>query len=282
MSHNNILVITGMHRSGTSMITQWLHKCGLPIGDRLLGALIGNTEGHFEDLDFMDFHSQVLEDQGKAHNGLSEGVVHEMDAAATQKLVALIARKNGQHAAWGWKDPRTCLFLSIYRRLLPEAKYLVIVRDHAAVVNSLISRIYLSIEKKYMTRSRFSGWLWKTFRRKLRKKKLYRMLTEKYLKVCIMYNEEILYHTQQIAKDQYRVVDYKGLITSDRSVFLHLHDNWGIPLQYMPFSDVYKGSLLHPPDDLSPFVKDKSLLAKAAELERALRMLIPAEDGHTG
>ena len=279
---NPILVITGMHRSGTSMITQWLYKCGLPVGDRLLGALIGNAEGHFEDLDFMDFHSQVLEDQGHAHNGLEGGVIHELDEAATQKLIALIDHKNGQYAAWGWKDPRTCLFLAVYRKLLPEAKYLIIVRDHAAVVNSLISRTYRSIEEKYMTRSRFSGWLWKTFRRKLRKRKLYRIHTEKYLKVCIEYNEEILQHTRQIPPDQYRVVDYKKLIQSDKAVFSYLRDQWNFPLQYIPFSDIYKEKLVHAPADLSPYVKDKSLLARAAELERELRKLIPAEDGHRG
>lgn len=279
---NHILVITGMHRSGTSMITQWLHKCGLPVGDRLLEAMFSNTEGHFEDLDFMEFHSEVLESQGQTHNGLDGGVIQQMDEASTQKLLALIHHKNSQHTAWGWKDPRTCLFLSIYRRLLPEAKYLIIVRDHAAVVNSLISRIYLSIEKKYMTRSRFSGWLWKTFRRKLRKKKLYSKLTEKYLKVCITYNEEILHHARQISPDRYRVVDYKGLITSDRSVFQHLHNNWGFPLHYTAFGDIYKENLLHKPDDLSRFVKDKTLLAKAAELERELRKLIPAEVVHAG
>ena len=122
--NNKILVITGMHRSGTSLITQWLHKCGLPVGDRLLGALVGNAEGHFEDLDFVEFHTLELERQGMAGNGLDTRAVHEMDQAATQQLTALIAAKNGEHAAWGWKDPRTCLFLSVYRKLLPGAHYL--------------------------------------------------------------------------------------------------------------------------------------------------------------
>jgi len=41
------LVILGMHRSGTSLITQWLKNCGLSVGDSLHGADVGNAEGHF-------------------------------------------------------------------------------------------------------------------------------------------------------------------------------------------------------------------------------------------
>ena len=276
--NNKILVITGMHRSGTSLITQWLHKCGLPIGDRLLGALVGNAEGHFEDLDFVEFHSQVLESQGLAGNGLDNKAVHEIDEAATQQLTNLIGHKNEEHAAWGWKDPRTCLFLSIYHKLLPGARYLIIVRDHGAVVNSLISRIYRSAEKKYLNRSPFSAWLWKTFRKDLRKRKLYRTLTEKYLQVYIAYNEEILHHAQQLPADQYRVVDYKVLTKSDEPVFAHLKNSWNFPLHYIPFNDVYKENLLNTPVSLLPFVRDKSLLVKAMELEMRLRKLIPMEE----
>ena len=276
--NNKILVITGMHRSGTSLITQWLHKCGLPVGDRLMNALPSNPEGHFEDLDFVEFHARVLEKQGTGGHGLDDKAVHPMDAKDLQELGAIIADKNIQHTAWGWKDPRTCLFLSAYRRLLPDAVYLIIVRDYNSVVNSLISRAYRSAEKKYMTRSPFSALLWKTFRSKVRKRKLYREFAEKYLRVSIAYNEHILQHTRQLPKDRYRVVDYKGLTGSDNAVFAQLHKDWGFPLHYTSFKGVYKENLIHTPVSLLPFVKDKSLFTKAAELEAEMRKLIPAGD----
>jgi len=40
-SSNRVLVIIGMHRSMTSLLTQWLDKCGLQVGDDLHGAGIG-------------------------------------------------------------------------------------------------------------------------------------------------------------------------------------------------------------------------------------------------
>jgi len=107
---NNILVVTGMHRSGTSMITQWLNKCGLDIGERLLGALVGNEEGHFEDLDFVDFHTRVLEDHQIRGNGLADKAVHDISNTTRQELNTIIRSKNALHTEWGWKDPRTCLF----------------------------------------------------------------------------------------------------------------------------------------------------------------------------
>lgn len=271
---NNILVITGMHRSGTSMITQWLNKCGLHIGDRLLGALVGNEEGHFEDLDFVEFHTKVLEDHHIAGNGLADQAIHEIDGTVRQELNSIIHSKNTLHTEWGWKDPRTCLFLPVYRELLPDALYLIIIRDYASVVNSLVSRIYRSAEKKYVTRSRFAGWLWKTFRRHIRKRKLYSSLTEHYLKVCIAYNEEILQHTKLLAKDQYIVVDYKKLTSADKPVFDHLHDTWKFSLKYTGFNTIFKEKLLNAPVNLIPYIKDKNLLDKAEKLEMNLRSLI--------
>jgi len=160
--------------------------------------------------------------------------------------------------------------------VLPDARYLIIVRDYASVVNSLISRIYRSAEKKYINRSWFAGFLWKTIRRHFRKRKLYKTLTEHYLKVCIAYNEEILRHTQQLSPDQYIVVDYKKLTASDRPVFAHLHDVWKFSLHYTSFNSIYKEKLLNTPEDLVPYIKDKDLLVKAAQLEMQLRSLIPA------
>ena len=49
-----------MGRSGTSVITQWINKCGLSVGEELLGSAIGNVEGHFEDMDFLLIHEEIL------------------------------------------------------------------------------------------------------------------------------------------------------------------------------------------------------------------------------
>ena len=49
-----------MHRSGTSLITQWLYRCGLFVGERLFPPGPGNLDGHFEDMDFLELHVKFL------------------------------------------------------------------------------------------------------------------------------------------------------------------------------------------------------------------------------
>lgn len=57
-----VLVITGMHRSGTSFAASLLHDAGLYLGGRMLAPHASNPLGHFEDLEFYEF-DQI----GRAH-----------------------------------------------------------------------------------------------------------------------------------------------------------------------------------------------------------------------
>ena len=69
---NKTLIIAGMHRSGTSLITHWLNECGLQLGDDFLGAGLGNVDGHYEDLEFLKLHEEILEANNLPATGLME------------------------------------------------------------------------------------------------------------------------------------------------------------------------------------------------------------------
>ena len=121
------LIITGMHRSGTSLTASLLQSSGVNIGDRLMGRDTGNNKGHFEDLDFVNFHQQVLESQDINPAGWTEQQqikVPRQYLAAAKSLLA--ARQD--LPLWGWKDPRTTLFLDFWSDLLPDAKYILLYR----------------------------------------------------------------------------------------------------------------------------------------------------------
>lgn len=66
---NRTLLILGMHRSGTSLITHWLYRCGLEIGDTLFGPGLGKSEGRFEDVDFYNLHLEILRENKHHHSG---------------------------------------------------------------------------------------------------------------------------------------------------------------------------------------------------------------------
>ena len=58
MSHQ--LIIAGFHRSGTSLVSQLLHRAGLFLGYDLMGASFSNPHGHYEDIEVYDLHEQIL------------------------------------------------------------------------------------------------------------------------------------------------------------------------------------------------------------------------------
>src|SRR5258708_1329424 len=117
---SKVLIIIGMHRSATSLIAQWLQHCGLFIGKRLEGPDIGNIQGHFEDCDFLEIHQQLLKKRNYSSPGLVYTHVPEPDASEKRQLTNIIEAKSRENNEWGWKDPRTCLFLKVYRELLPS------------------------------------------------------------------------------------------------------------------------------------------------------------------
>jgi len=136
-----VLIISGMHRSGTSLLASLCQTAGLHIGERLMGPAESNPVGHFEDLDFYDFHQRAL-----AANGLGkEGFVATTEAIHVPgplQAVAkeLIATRNKLTQPWGWKDPRTVLFLDFWNSLLPNARWVFVVREPSQVIDSLFRR----------------------------------------------------------------------------------------------------------------------------------------------
>jgi hypothetical protein len=270
---NNVLIIAGMHRSGTSLVSHWLHRCGLNLGETLLGADIGNVEGHFEDVDFYRFHEDTLAAHHLSKFGFTGEPVKALSEYEEEKLKSIINLKNKLNRQWGWKDPRTCLFLANYRQLIPDARYLNIVRDYGATINSMIIRDFKHHEKKYLKRKWLSRAAWKIFRRQKQLDNFYRDLAPLYLNVWIAYNGELLKNAKLVPADQYLFIDHRQLIDDDKTVFGHLTDNWHFDLQYYDFKKIFKESLISPVTDIDHLIDDKGLLKKAKSLEIKLKEL---------
>ncbi|NET07053.1 MAG: glycosyltransferase [Symploca sp. SIO2B6] len=135
----NILVIAGMHRSGTSLTASLLQSAGVDIGQRLMGAGKSNLKGHFEDLDFVEFHESVFHSQGISKEGwtLNKSIQVQAQYLAQAKS---ILQKRSSKSTWGWKDPRATLFLNFWHDLIPDAKFLLVYRSPWEVIDSLYRR----------------------------------------------------------------------------------------------------------------------------------------------
>jgi hypothetical protein len=270
------LMVVGMHRSGTSLITNWLHRCGLQVGENLVEAGKGNVEGHFEDVEFLKMHEEILTSNDFPSTGYVYHQEIDISAYHLEKLKSILKVKNQRYRQWGWKEPRTCLFLNLYRELLPQSKYLVIVRDYPSVVNSMLKRDFGLFEGRYLIRRKFQRMVWTYLRRKRRLQKFYRDNAESYLKVWIEYNEHILGILQELPAEDYVVVNYSLLEKCDKQVFSFLTDTWKFALKYFSFKEVYKKSLLSQVVDIHPFIHNSALLTKAKSIEDDFKGYIKA------
>lgn len=266
---SNILIIAGMHRSGTSLIAQWLYRCGLQLGDEFLGPDITNADGHFEDVDFVTLHETLLQDMGLPASGLTDVYFRHIPAEARERIKELVVHKSGGNAAFGWKDPRTCLFLEEYSALFPEAYYLIVVRDFAAVVHSLVNRIYRWKDQKHQAKGGLDLFFW-NLRKGLKRKYLYAQHSTAFLKVWLSYNRALLRHMKQVPEHRFVVLHYADLQDHHREIFDRIQQQWQFPLRYVDFNTVFRKELIGEPIDIKPYIKSKALIAEAVQMEQQL------------
>ncbi|MBG9377142.1 sulfotransferase [Panacibacter sp. DH6] len=267
---SKVLIILGMHRSGTSLVTNWLNKCGLNVGDSLVEEGISNTEGHYEDWDFVKLHEDILKAHNEPSTGLIEKPVKITSRYHLEKLKMTTVFKSRVYEQWGFKDPRTCLFIPYYQEALPNARYIVILRDFAPVVSSLVKRDFLQMDYHYVRRvNKVMQFLWR-FRKEKMFYKYYELLSEKYLRVWIGYNEAILDFIKKEPPDNYVLINYKMLLKNAEDVVGVLKNDWGFDLEYYDYGKVYKPGLISKLIELEPYISDKSLIQKANALMKEL------------
>jgi len=135
------ICIAGMHRSGTSMVARLLQTCGLSLGpEEELGVDSNNGEPHWENVRFVSLNDKILnrlggswENPPKLFGGWE--YTPEVDALRSQAK-KLIKRFRGQHT-WGWKDPRNSLTLPFWRRIVPDLRLVICLRNPLEVSHSL-------------------------------------------------------------------------------------------------------------------------------------------------
>jgi len=223
------LIILGMHRSGTSLCARWIHECGINIGDQLIGEGVGNTDGHFEDKDFHDIHEDVFKTCNMPYGGLEANRVITLSSDQRTRLQNIIHKKNKLRSYWGWKEPRTCLFLSEYVPILRSPCYLVMFRTCSEVVNSLWNRYEKNYKRNRPISEASSA---DDFVR------IYDYITS-----WIKYNKLILKHLKETPRSRYRVCTITKLLDTDTEI-----TNWlqfeGFKINPTSFNSIYDISKL--------------------------------------
>ncbi|MFY0643011.1 MAG: hypothetical protein JXR19_00935 [Bacteroidia bacterium] len=141
--NNKFIIITGMHRSGTSLIASFIESAGVNLGSNLFPPDKGNPRGYFEDITLVKLHNAVLKRNGLKYffnKHPKPLVVSEEHRIAALQLVQSMDH-NKDDKVVGWKDPRASLFLEFWTGLLKnDGHFIVIFRKPGYVLDSLIRR----------------------------------------------------------------------------------------------------------------------------------------------
>ena len=142
------LLITGMHRSGTSMIAGLVEKYGVnQLGKNPMNAGADNRDGFHEDIALVKISDDILQLSDSSWDVPSIAAKSHSQRDNLAESLIQAARREVFHLRqdvgepWFIKDPRICLTLNEWRRiLLLRIPMIFIVRNPHDVASSLMQR----------------------------------------------------------------------------------------------------------------------------------------------
>lgn len=154
------LIITGMHRSGTSALTRVCNLLGMEVGDRLVPARANDNEtGFWEHEDLVTVNEHILEHFRGSHLdviNLPEGWYRLPEMKRYARRIGGILRRDfakqqmwAGHECWGVKDPRISRLLPLWRDVCDHLelapKLIISLRSPLEVARSLHVRNGISV-----------------------------------------------------------------------------------------------------------------------------------------
>lgn len=139
-----MLIITGMHRSGTSMFAKSLENCGVTLGTGLIDSDIGNPRGYFENKDIVVLNNSIL-NYNKLHYFINNTQELNLNFSSTHRNNAELIRTHlttKHKSIIAIKDPRVCLTIDFWNDVFKndDVYYIFLYRDPTEVLASLLRR----------------------------------------------------------------------------------------------------------------------------------------------
>ncbi|WP_198034237.1 sulfotransferase family protein [Acidihalobacter ferrooxydans] len=153
-----LILVLGMHRSGTSSLTRGLQVLGVSLGDNLMAPIAGiNDKGFWEDNDVVELNENLLHALGRTWLTLHE--ISETEVALLHRegfmdrAVELIENKTENIPVFGLKDPRISrllpFWLDVFTRCDLRVDCLLALRNPISVADSLARRDGFLRERSY-------------------------------------------------------------------------------------------------------------------------------------
>jgi hypothetical protein len=150
-----IVVVLGMHRSGTSLCSHLLSVLGVDMADKLAGPgseVISpdNARGYWERWEIVGFHDRILAHLNRGYFSpfhdlpLPAGWWADPDVAAIRREIVGFLEKRMGETRFGFKDPRTIRLLPLWQRIFDDLnlapRFVLCLRNPAEVARSLAAR----------------------------------------------------------------------------------------------------------------------------------------------
>ncbi|CAM3775117.1 Hyaluronan synthase [Vibrio aerogenes CECT 7868] len=152
-----VVVVLGMHRSGTSALTKALNVLGVSLSENLMPEGEFNPKGHWEDLDIVAINEKLLGHLGLMWFTPQQPEINFNDpmiASLLDDAVTLVTQRVQMYPLWGFKDPRTPFLLSFWQEVFRtgniHADYIFIHRNPLDISRSLHQRNCFSHRHSYL------------------------------------------------------------------------------------------------------------------------------------
>src|ERR1700730_10621724 len=144
-----LVVVLGMHRSGTSALTRALKVLGVDLGERLYpGVPENNDKGFFEDIDLNNLNERMLRAVASEWHFAApltfNEIAHLQNSDFCIEGIDLLKDKSANTSIFGFKDPRIAKLLPFWQHVFSRCRfrvsYLLVVRNPLSVAKSLEAR----------------------------------------------------------------------------------------------------------------------------------------------
>ena len=150
-----IIIILGMHRSGTSAVAGALSLLGVDFGRHLMPAAFDNEKGYFENLDVYNVNEAVLSSLGSSWDSVltlpPEWWRSGELAFYKQHIREIILREFDNGDVFAVKDPRLSRLFPLWQGVLDDLhmdyRFILPVRHPLEVALSLVKRNNFTVEK---------------------------------------------------------------------------------------------------------------------------------------
>ena len=132
-----IYVVLGMHKSGTTLVSQTLHRSGIDMGDGFEEAGSYDTGNQWERREAFLVNLDLVGCDETEYYSLDHyrGVEGELPKAQEAAMNQMIQQCESRGGDWGFKEPLTCLTYPLWGRVLPPHKIVAVYRSPLEVIN---------------------------------------------------------------------------------------------------------------------------------------------------